>query len=476
MSQQPEKPGGVQWYTVSLSSVRRVVTLLAVVSGLIGGFLLLQRWEHRELRERAEAAIAEATDLTRRVERRGDYEQIRIEHFSAWEELEVARSEVADERYREALERAQRSLEELREVLQIDQGPQEGKGRFVSVQGGVEYRRGERGAWKRARRQDSLNPGDWVKTSSDGTAEIRLPDGSKYVLRRNTMVRLGSSRNLLTGTEVPVTDIAFGWVDINTSRRSSKVKTPKAEAEVRKNSKGQVEFHPEQGSGRLAVFEGSGEIVSQGGQTRQVGALQQVEQIGDLLSAPKPLPSQPKPLRPADDQQVDLAERSLELVWAAVPGSFRYALQISRSPLFEPNIISEDNRRKTSAKLGLKGEGIYYWQVAAIDRDGSRGPWSEPRAFRVAALERPDGADDTTPPELEIADLQAYGSLVIVNGRTEAGAKVTINDEPVSVQVDGSFSKTIQVSQVGFAFIRVVATDAWDNPTEVKRRVFVDAF
>ena len=72
--------------------------------------------------------------------------------------------------------------------------------------------------------------------------------------------------------------------------------------------------------------------------------------------------------------------------------------------------------------------------------------------------------------------MQAYGSLVIVNGRTEPGATVTINKEPVSVQVDGSFSKTIQMSEAGFAFIHIVATDAWSNPTEVKRRVFVDAF
>ena len=476
MSQPPEKTTGVQWYTVSVSSFRRLATFVAVVSGLIVGFLILQRWEHRRLKERAETAITEAADLTRRVERRDDYEQIRIEHFSAWESLEAARTELDAERYRSALERARRTVDELQEVLQISQGPQEGKSRFVSVQGGVEYRRGERGAWKRARSRDFLNPGDWVRTSSDGTAEIRLPDGSKYVLRRNTMVRLDSSRNLLTGNEVPVTNIAFGWIDINTSRRASKVKTPHSEAEVRKDSKAEVEFNPEQGSGRLAMFEGSGEIVAPSGQTREVKALQQVEQVGDLLSAPKPLPGQPRPLRPANDQEVDLASRSLEIAWDAVGDAYRYALQISRSPLFEPKIISDDNRRKTTARLGLKGEGIFYWQVAAIDRQGSRGPWSEPRAFRVAALQRPDDADDQTPPDLEIDDLQAYGSLVIVNGRTEPGAKVTINDEPVSVQVDGSFSKTVQMSQAGFAFIRIVATDAWDNPTELKRRVYVDAF
>ena len=72
--------------------------------------------------------------------------------------------------------------------------------------------------------------------------------------------------------------------------------------------------------------------------------------------------------------------------------------------------------------------------------------------------------------------MQPYGSLVLVNGRTEPGAAVLINNEPASVQLDGSFSKTIQMTQVGFAFITVVATDAWNNSNEVKRRVFIDAF
>ena len=51
-----------------------------------------------------------------------------------------------------------------------------------------------------------------------------------------------------------------------------------------------------------------------------------------------------------------------------------------------------------------------------------------------------------------------------------------INDEPVSVQLDGAFRKTIQMTQDGFAFIKIVAVDAWDNEAEVKRRVFIDAF
>lgn len=476
MAQQASRPLAVQWYSISLSSVRRVAVLLVIVSGLIGGSLLYQRWEHLSLRDRTESTIQKATDLTRRVERRDAFEQIRIEHSAAWEDLEVARSEFAAERYRPALERAERSLTKLQSVLHIGQGPQAGRSRFVSIQGGVEYRRGERGAWKRARSHDVLNPGDWVKTSPDGTAEIRLPDRSKYVLRRNSMIRLGVSRNLLTSTEEPDTRVEFGWVDVNTSRRPSKVTTPKSQARVRMDSEAQISFDPDQGASRIATYRGSAEVVASNGQTRELGALQQVEQVGDLLSAPKAIPDRPKLLQPTDDQQIDLASRQLSLTWSPDQGAYRYNLQVSRSPLFAPNIVADDNRRKTSAKLGLRGEGIFYWQVAAIDREGAKGPWSEPQALRVAALKRPEEVEDDVPPELGIEDMQAYGSLVIVNGRTEPGAAVQINEEPVSVQVDGSFSKTIQMKQVGFAFMRIVATDAWDNPTEVKRRVFIDAF
>ena len=130
--------------------------------------------------------------------------------------------------------------------------------------------------------------------------------------------------------------------------------------------------------------------------------------------------------------------------------------------------------------FGTSGTALWAPELADFAFFGANGAWGtgpvQPTGLYMLGFELRDAAGDQTPPELEIADMQAYGSLVIVNGRTEPGATVKINDEPVSVQVDGSFSKTVQMSQAGFAFIRVVATDAWDNPTEVKRRVFVDAF
>ncbi len=474
----PQKAQERDWYSISVVSLRRGMLLLGLVLALIGGSFVYQQWEHATRRDRAEQIIAEATDLARELEDRDDFGQIRLEHHGAWEDLEGARKELAAERYAAALDRGRRSLRELARVSQTGESDTAGKYRFLSIQGGVEYRRGERGSWKKARVQDILNPGDWVKTSADGSTEVSSSDGSKFTLRRSTMVHLGASSGGASGRGEPVTDIAFGWVELNTAQSSSKVTTPKSEAEVHEDSEAVVTFDQDRSEARFAAYEGGGlEVRSANGQTQTVSALQQVDQVGDLLSKPKPLPGRPQLLSPANNQEIDFdSGKELQLAWRPVPSARRYVLNVSRSQLFATNIIETDNRYKTTARIGIRGEGIFHWQVAAIDREGTRGPWSEPRTFRVASLRGVTDTDDKTPPELRIEEVQTYGSLVLVNGSTEPGATVTINREPVSVQLDGSFSKTIQMSQNGFAFVEIVATDAWGNPNALKRRVFIDAF
>ena len=131
------------------------------------------------------------------------------------------------------------------------------------------------------------------------------------------------------------------------------------------------------------------ELASNGGLTREVGALQQVVQTGDLLSEPKPMPGRPEPAEPMDDLLVDLdSTKRLVLAWQPVAGATRYALQVSRYHLFVDNVIDAENRTKTRATLGVRGEGTFQWRVAAFGQNGLQGPWSEARKFRVAAAVR----------------------------------------------------------------------------------------
>jgi hypothetical protein len=200
-----------------------------------------------------------------------------------------------------------------------------------------------------------------------------------------------------------------------------------------------------------------------------------VTQKGDLLSEPQALPPPPSLIGPDDDLSLDLDEdKEVQLAWEAVRGARRYALQISRNALFVDNVIDVDNRTRTTSRVGLRGEGSFLWRVAAIGDRNLQGPWSSPRRFRVAAIKGTADEADTTPPSLELDDIQSYGSLFIVRGRTEPGARVWVNQESVNVDADGGFTKTVQLSQEGWAFIDIRAMDVWNNEASRRHRVFVE--
>ena len=52
---------------------------------------------------------------------------------------------------------------------------------------------------------------------------------------------------------------------------------------------------------------------------------------------------------------------------------------------------------------------------------------------------------------------------------------VMVNGEETEVMPDGSFSKTLQVSQEGFSFVEVEAVDERGNRASEQRRVFFDS-
>ncbi|MEM8929835.1 MAG: FecR domain-containing protein, partial [Acidobacteriota bacterium] len=402
------------WYSISVVSIRRTVLLLLTVVAGISGAFAYQQWQASEQARRAAATFERADGMALQIEERADFDQVRREFFSAWEDLEAGRQAFEDERYAEALDLGARSVGEFERILGKDQADAASRGRFLTVTGNVEYRRGERGAWKRARPEDVINAGDWVKTSAGGSAEILFPDGSEYVLRANTMVNLSLQTDRF-GRSEQVADMKFGWVELSTQDNSGTVKTPKSSAKVEGSSEAMVAFDQQRNEARIAAYSGSVEVTAENGQSRKLRALEQVVQAGDLLSQPSALPQKPRLNFPPTDRQFDLADGEIRLSWRSVAAARSYKLQISRSPLFASNIIEADGRPGTSARLGLRAEGVFYWQVAAVGPDDVPGPWSAPRSFQVARLQRSSENDDTPPP-LFVEDVQTYGRLLIIAG------------------------------------------------------------
>jgi hypothetical protein len=456
------------WYSVSVASVRLLVTMVSLIVGIIVAFFAYNHWLSITLEDRAAAAVETALELTQEIEKRDDFPQIYAEHKAAWDQLESAKTAMGEADFETGLELGQSCVVAFRTIL----GQSQGSIRVMSVQGNVEQRRGQRGAWKRLRQHDTLNPGDWVKTATDGTAKLVFSDRSIFTLRQSTMVHLGDS----LGPGSKGTNLEFGKVLLNTSDAASMVSTPKSTAEVRSDSKAEVSFDRTKNSGRFASFEGSLAVANKAdGKSVVVAALQQIEQFGDQFSQVKNLPAAPTLLGPGDDQAFDLdSDKEVRLSWKPVGGAQKYSLQIATTRLFANKLI-DDTRSKSSARLGIQGEGNFYWQVSAIDSQGAAGPWSEPRAFRISSVSSFGGGDDHTPPYLLIIETEAMGNLVIVTGKTEAGAIVTINGEGVVLKPDGAFRTTIQMTQTGWSTLEVVAVDAWKNEAKQRTRVFIEA-
>lgn len=463
------------WYSVSEETLRAIVILLVTGVVLVVSFVAYRIWESRALERDARQTIEDSQKYIQRLQDQERSEGYRGEYDAAWQSLQEARNQYANQDFRGALDNARRSRNMLLSILDaLGQTGVSGQANFVSIQGDVEYRRGDGGDWQEARSRVTLQNGDYVRTSENGSAEIMFVDGTLYTVRPNTQFIVSSSRSL-TGREEQAIEMEYGWVDLSTAQGTSNVKTPNAVARVQQSSEAFVAVDRDSSQGRFGALTGGIELTSKGGLKREVQANQQVVQTGELLSEPAPLPGRPSLVTPADNVDVDLDRvRKVALIWDPVPDAARYALQVSRTHLFVENLIDVKNRTRTQATLGLRGEGTFQWRVAAYDKNGVQGPWSQPFKFRVASFRAAMGEKDDTPPSLDLDDVKSYGSIFIVAGRSEPGAQIEINGEQVKVAADGSFTKTVQLSKEGYGFIEIKARDSWGNQTSRRHRVFVE--
>lgn len=465
------------WYSVSVDTLRAWGVVLGLVALVAAGFFGYRYWERYELERRASEVIAEARHLASRLSGTDVLEEFQGEYQSAVATLNEAATAFGRGELSRSLDLGRSSREVLQSILEAAgvQRAGVGQAQFISVQGRVEYRRGEGGEWQDARGRTVLYTGDHVKTGSNGSAEIMFFDGTLYTARPDTQLILSRSRTAAGTPGEQAIRMDYGWVNLNTNRRGGQVATPEAEARVEGDSEATVTYDAATKTGRFAAFRGGMAVAAPGGEERRVEELEQVVQRSGRLAGPVPLPPPPVLLAPEDEVEVEL-EASPELVldWGEVPGADGYALQVSRSHLFVDNVIDVEGRQRTRATLGVRGEGSFLWRVAATVPGGDLGPWSAPRAFRVSEMRRGEGGSDREPPPLELGEIEAYGSIFIVGGRTDPGIRVEINGEPVQVAADGAFTKTIQITTEGWSFLEIRAHDAEGNETAIHPRVFVE--
>lgn len=394
-----KKKQGREWHQVSVSTLRAyVLTVVLIVAG-VAGFFGYKHLQKKILERDAREAVAEANLLIENLRGETDLGLFRAEFEGARENLEEAERHLAANAFAPAFDRGDRSRTILQSIdAALHNRTTAGEAQFVALDGKIEYRRGTGGEWKTARNRLVLQAGDYVKTSANGSAEIMFFDGTLFNVRPNSVILVKRTERAAGKRSGETISLQYGWVNMNTSLSDSTVATPSAQATIDSDSSASVVYNQESNVASFSAYEGGLEVAAADGKSRRLGAMETVSSDDSGLTATKALLMAPDLLEPDNSLGLELPDEDrVVLRWQQVPGARSYWLQVSRSRLFVDNVIDVEDRVKTSATLGVLGEGSFVWRVAARDPAGVQGPWSSIRKFRVTQAGGADGEADGQP-------------------------------------------------------------------------------
>ena len=467
----------LDWVVVSLETLRRrgaAITLTVLALAVAGGTYY---YFHEPPSRRAERLLTRASAAEEEARRAGITEALSAEFEQASHQLDEARSHWQRQDFPACIARAEDALRRFELLLGLLSRSFVGTGQIVALHGKVEIQRGNQGQWERGREKQTLDNGDFVKTSSDGSVEILFSDGTVYRVGPDTLLEV--HRDERGGAESARGEVKLkvGQVNVYTSLHPSVVLTDTVKAEVERDSRIGVDVSDDQSAtvsafaGRASVTGGSGERVSLG--ERQAVTAAASGRLGERRAVPEP----PALLEPPASFLLDLdATSRISLRWRPVAGATSYAIQVNRSRVFDPTTMEVEakSRPETSATLNVLRPGSYHWRVAALGAGSVRSEWSPPRTFRAVAGRRLEELADTTPPKLDVQRPRQMGNFFLVQGVTEPGVTVTVNGEVVTVAGDGTFKKAVALHHEGSAAILIRAMDPSGNTTERTEPVFVE--
>lgn len=473
----------LDWWYVSKETLRKALVVFALLAvAVVWG---VYAYTHRDdsLLKRAQRELATAEELLGKARNLPEAKRLTDELTTAAGKVAEAREELEKGRPQFAVNDALEAQAIAKRLLGGISSAR-GDATVLEAAGKVEVQRASRATWEPARIGLQLYEGDFLKTGSNGAADVMAADGTMYRIRPETLFEV--HRSLASGPggggRTRRSEIKFivGTVDIDTGDSSSStVMTDAARAEIASRSSVGVDVDQSKTTG-LSTYRGSATLatgdarVTVGERERAVASYG-----GGGISAKTRIPDAPSPRRPEDGSVYDLkAPSPIHLAWTPVRESARYRLQIAQSRLFVPDSIIVDlsDRTRPEANVTVNEEGSYFWRVAALGKGGLSSEWSAARRFKVTAGGSKAGAPDTVPPDLVLARPQVNGTIVIVSGKTEAGASVTVNGEPADPDSTGGFKKIISIHREGLNVVEVKAVDGAGNQTVRSENVVIQYF
>jgi hypothetical protein len=473
----------LDWFTVSYRSVAAgVVLLLALLSGAGWYFFV---YAPSKPRQEAQEAISRAEERLLDASKYPSAEHLDEFRGSARAALTEGRDAFERRQYDDARIAAIRSESFSQKAIDLarGQGTASKEVRISHMEGEVRVKRAGEFDWESADRKMLLHVGDQLKTAASGSVQLLYFDGTITTLNPGSLLEIREIRED-PATKVRKVSEKLNWGEVlaSTQKRNvdgsfHEVATEKVSARSEDAGEFRVSSDKESKASAVDVFNGRLQIAS-GGRVERLESGERIRaDAGGQLQAKEVLPGVPRLVVPADQKifvHEDPAKASTTLGWEVTPGAVRYHLLISDHLLFT-SALYEADRAETSVQIDGIQPGEYYWKVASVSSAGIRGSYSAPWRFRVTSHSIHD-KEDTTPPILEITENVQSGPMLILNGRTEPGALLWVDNEKVDVTDDGTFYAVIRLRKEGVNDVLLQAQDASGNVRKLTHRAYVDPY
>ena len=352
--------------------------------------------------------------------------------------------------------------------------------RFTSIEGNVRVKPVGRFEWESAEPSMILRKSDLVRTGAGATAEITFFDGTVVHVRPDSLITIeDTSEDFATKRRRVAWHISSGEVNFQTGRKNvpgsaTEISTPTVKTTAAELTDGGIRVD-QSGDSDVKVYRGSTQVETKAGEKLTLGASEALKVSAAGKAGPKQLlldaPILQAPPHQTEISYPDPSRATTLLAWKPVVGSVSYHVMVDYSPYFNRPLVDQV-RKDSSVELRGLTTGKFYWRVAALDKDGVEGGFSAFARFTVVRKEGAGGAGGT-PPTLVIDALDVRTNILQIKGRTEPGATVTVNDQRVDVQGDGSFNEFIQLDKGGRQLVVIRSTGMNGGVNEQKRPIVV---
>jgi hypothetical protein len=347
--------------------------------------------------------------------------------------------------------------------------------KFVNLDGKVQVKKVNSVQWVDADFHTTLDKGDQIQTSADGAARITFADGTTYTVKSGTFITVEENS---MGHEQPSSSavhINIGQVDLNTPNYSSPdskaaVSMEDSRAQLGSNSSAAVKSDPTTKENEVVVSRGSAEV-QRGQEKVEIGAYQKASYAtggpiakSDVLAPPDL--SSPRNFEPLIVENPK--EASIHFEWKPVSQAVSYTLRISTTAMFTRTVKEAAGVTGTGVDIsGLDG-GDYFWNVTATNSKKENSEVSETFRFTLVAQGK------TQEMLLEITGTQIHGRVAEIIGKTEPGAALIVNGQPVPIIAkDGTFRHFTEPLEPGQHTIVIIGENRRGGTAQQKVTIVV---